>query len=105
MERRLRSADNAEFAHAPDGWKLFKEDGLFIVGESDARKDWPYVHPGPVDAWAGSTQHTYALRVGAGCPSKSRRSITRCTSTAKPRPGSSAFHHQPFCMAPGAEGA
>jgi len=42
-------SDNSEFALAPDGYRRFEQDGLFIVGESDARKDWSYVHPGPVD--------------------------------------------------------
>lgn len=55
---------SAEFALAPDGWRQFREDGLFIVGESDAKRDWPYVHPGPGDSWAGSTKHRFAIFFG-----------------------------------------
>jgi hypothetical protein len=52
---------NAEFALGPGGWSEFKSDGLFIVGESDTKRDWPYVHPGPADAWAGNRQHTFTI--------------------------------------------
>ena len=55
---------NTEFAFAPGGWRQFREDGLFIVGESDPKRDWPYVHPGPSDPWAGSTPHTFAILFG-----------------------------------------
>lgn len=57
-------ASNAEFALAPAGWRNFREDGLFIVGESDAKRDWPYVQPGPGDPWAGSVRHTFAILFG-----------------------------------------
>ena len=56
--------NNAEFALAPDGYRQFTSDGLFVVGESDARRDWPYVHPGPVDDWAGGRQHTFTIFFG-----------------------------------------
>ena len=52
---------NAEFNLAPDQWAKFKADGFFVVGASDAKRDWPYVHPGPADGWAGSRQHTFAI--------------------------------------------
>jgi hypothetical protein len=55
---------NAEFALAPDGYGRFKNDGFFVVGESDVRRDWPYVHPGPDDAWAGARQHTFTILFG-----------------------------------------
>lgn len=52
---------NAEFALAPQGYQSFKEDGLFVVGRSDPRTDWPYVQPGPVDGWAGSRAHPFTV--------------------------------------------
>jgi len=55
---------NAEFALAPDGWAKFKDDGFFVIGGSDTKKDWPYVQPGPVDSWAGSRPHTFAVLFG-----------------------------------------
>jgi alpha-mannosidase len=55
---------NAEFALAPKGYDHFAEDGFFIVGQSDAKTAWPYVHPGPIDAWAGSQPHTFTVLFG-----------------------------------------
>jgi alpha-mannosidase len=56
--------NNAEFALAPGGYARFQNDGFFVVGASDAKKDWPYVHPGPVDAWAGGRPHTFVVLFG-----------------------------------------
>ena len=56
--------DNREFALAPKGYNQFREDGFFVVGRSDPRRDWPYVHPGPHDTWAGSSQHTFTIFFG-----------------------------------------
>ena len=53
-----------EFALAPAGYNKFDRDGLFIVGKSDARQEWPYVHPGPDDEWAGSRSHTFCIAFG-----------------------------------------
>jgi alpha-mannosidase len=55
---------NAEFALAPGGYAQFRKDGFFVVGTSDPKKDWPYVHPGPVDSWAGSRPHTFLALFG-----------------------------------------
>ena len=61
--------NNAEFALAPGGYAQFKNDGFFVVGSSDAKKDWPYVHPGPVDGWAGARAHTFIVLFGLkACP-------------------------------------
>lgn len=54
----------AEFALAPSGFAQFKKDAFFVVGQSDPKQDWPYVHPGPSDNWAGSRQHTYSIVFG-----------------------------------------
>ena len=49
-----------EFALAPDGYNDFLqhdfgwENNYFLVGRSDAKKDFPYVLPGINDRWAGS---------------------------------------------------
>ena len=52
---------NAEFALAPGGFQKFKQDALFVVGRSDAKVDWPYVQPGPSDAWGGGKPHTFSV--------------------------------------------
>jgi alpha-mannosidase len=51
----------AELALGPAGYEQFAEDPLFIVGVSDAKKDWPYVQPGPSDAWAKSQRHAFSI--------------------------------------------
>jgi len=39
-----------DFIHQDFGW----EDRFYLIGRSDPGTDWPYVLPGPADAWAGS---------------------------------------------------
>ena len=56
--------DDREFALAPDGYIRFRHDGFFVVGQSSVAKNWPYVHPGPVDAWAGGRRHTFTIVFG-----------------------------------------
>jgi hypothetical protein len=53
--------DTREFALAPGGYAKFKDDGFFVVGQSDPKRDWPYVQPGPTDAWAGSRSHEFRI--------------------------------------------
>jgi hypothetical protein len=60
----IQDRNDAEFALAPNGYDQFAEDGFFIVGQSDAKLAWPYVHPGPADAWAGSRPHTFTILFG-----------------------------------------
>lgn len=55
---------NAEFALAPGGYGRYGEDGFFVVGASEPQRDWPYVHPGPADNWAGSRRHTFLVVFG-----------------------------------------
>ena len=49
--------DTSEFALGPDKSNeystTFPNDALFVAGQSDPKKDWPYVQPGPADVWAG----------------------------------------------------
>ena len=50
-----------EFAFLPTHGVRFVKDGFFIVGRSDASKDWPYAQPGPDDSWAGNSVHTNTI--------------------------------------------
>ena len=54
----------AEFALASQGYESFEEDGVFVVGRSDPKIAWPFVHPGPLDTWAGSREHTFTILFG-----------------------------------------
>lgn len=59
---KIGEADNAStgMALAPDDFKRFLEkdfgyeDNFFLINQSDSRKDWPYVLPGPVNGWGGT---------------------------------------------------
>ncbi len=67
---RIGESDNnaGEFALGPAGWgglgSKFESDCLFVIGESDPKRDWAYVLPGPADSWAGSKKHEYAVVFG-----------------------------------------
>jgi alpha-mannosidase len=39
----------------------FPHDAEFVVGQSDPKKDWPWIQPGPTDAWAGSRPHVFKI--------------------------------------------
>ena len=60
--------DNREFALAPNRYAEFREDGFFVVGRSEAKRDWPYAHPGPDDSWAGGRPHTFNIVFGLKAP-------------------------------------
>jgi alpha-mannosidase len=47
-----------EFAAFP---KAFPEGVAFLVGSSEPSRHFPYIHPGPMDAWAGSRAHSFAI--------------------------------------------
>ncbi len=57
----VRDNDSAEFSQAPDQFAQYKNDPVFIVGLSDPKADWPYVHPGPADVWANSRSHVATI--------------------------------------------
>ncbi len=59
----IGTSDNldGEFALAPQSYQSFKDDGFFVVGQSNPKTDWPYVHPGPADGWAGSRTHPFLI--------------------------------------------
>ena len=35
---------------------------VFEIGRSEAARDWPFIHPGTDDAWAGSREHPFTIR-------------------------------------------
>ncbi|HVX44411.1 MAG TPA: polysaccharide lyase family protein, partial [Mycobacteriales bacterium] len=56
---------DSEFALAPGSFaqypSTFPNDTTYTVGTSTPDKDWPYIQPGPNDAWAGGKQHTFTI--------------------------------------------
>ncbi|MBC7330213.1 hypothetical protein H5T88_07650 [bacterium] len=40
---------------------LFPNDPVFKIGSSVENKDFPYIHPGPADFWAGAKPHTFRI--------------------------------------------
>ncbi|HEV7927787.1 MAG TPA: polysaccharide lyase family protein, partial [Verrucomicrobiae bacterium] len=56
--------DDRELALGPNNYGDFAKDAVFVVGKSNPKYDWPYVQPGPADAWAGSRQHTFSIVFG-----------------------------------------
>ncbi|HIE53463.1 MAG TPA: hypothetical protein EYP85_17055 [Armatimonadetes bacterium] len=41
--------------------RAFPRDVTFVVGQSDPQKDWPYIHPAPLDVWAGRRVHPFKI--------------------------------------------
>ena len=56
--------NNTEFALAPGSYAQFQNDPCFIIGSSDPKRDWPYIHPGPMDDWAGGREHPFTILFG-----------------------------------------
>lgn len=54
--------DLTYFSDLGEFGKRFASGVNFIVGKSDPAKDFPFIHPGPADAWAGSKEHPLAVR-------------------------------------------
>ena len=42
--------------------QLFKSPVVFDIGMSDARTDWPFIHPSTSDAWAGNRSHAFTVQ-------------------------------------------
>ncbi len=54
--------NTAKFALGPRSFKDYRRPGLFVVGYSDPKKDWPYVQPGPDDCdWAPGGPQTFEI--------------------------------------------
>jgi len=66
----IGKADNntAEFALGPNQSgqysTAFPRDALFVAGQSNPKEDWPYIQPGPADAWAGGKAHVFTILMG-----------------------------------------
>lgn len=56
-----KDGSDMEFALAPADSSRFQTDGVFFVGKSNPKTDWPYVQPGPDDAWAGNQPHIFTI--------------------------------------------
>ncbi|MDR2438985.1 MAG: glycosyl hydrolase-related protein [Planctomycetaceae bacterium] len=55
----------AEFAAAGkyEDFPKFASQGVNIqIGKLDTKKDFPYIHPGPGDTWAGNKNYTYSIQ-------------------------------------------
>jgi len=39
----------------------FPQDVKYVAGKSVARKEWPFIQPGPADDWAGSKTHPFVV--------------------------------------------
>lgn len=67
-----------ELALAPAGYgsylTRFPNGADYTHGVSTPGADWPYLHPGPADRWAGSKAHTFRLRFRL--PSAPARDLT-----------------------------
>ena len=48
--------------------KFYPKDVVYVVGKSDARRDWPFIHPGPRDRWAGRKPHTHIVEFQLDTP-------------------------------------
>jgi len=53
-----------EFALAAGKVDDYRDDPVFLVGASNPATDWPFIHPGPSDAWAGRRSHTFSIAFG-----------------------------------------
>jgi alpha-mannosidase len=72
----VKDRSAAEFALGPNAYAQFSEDPVFLIGASDAKKDWPYVQPGPFDGWANARQHAASI-----CFSLKQRPASQCRLT------------------------
>jgi hypothetical protein len=50
-----------EFALAPGLTVRYRDDGVYVPGFADPARDWPCIHPGPLDAWAGRREHPFRI--------------------------------------------
>jgi hypothetical protein len=81
------------FALAPDGYSgypgRFPGDVDFTIGLDDPAQAWPYIHPGPDDAWAGSRAHRFTLNFTlAAAPATDLQLVVFLLDTHDIAPGS-----------------
>lgn len=54
--------NTAKFALGPNNYAAYRQPGFFIIGQSDPKKDWPYVQPGIIDGgWAPGRPQTFEI--------------------------------------------
>ncbi|MBD3173535.1 MAG: hypothetical protein GF320_00025, partial [Armatimonadia bacterium] len=76
-----------ELALGPAEYGAFAGDPVYVVGKSSPAEDWPYVHPGPADMWAGGTAHTFSVYFGLGsAPATGCRLVIDLQDTHSLRP-------------------
>ncbi|HPZ98710.1 MAG TPA: polysaccharide lyase family protein [Phycisphaerae bacterium] len=56
-----RNYGDLRFVQPQDYAQAFPEGVEFRVGESQPAADFSAIHPGPIDVWAGSRQHPFAI--------------------------------------------
>ncbi|MBM3495308.1 MAG: hypothetical protein FJX72_13450, partial [Armatimonadetes bacterium] len=64
-----RDSTYAEFAVAGNYGAYaarFKRDPVARIGTQSPEQQWPFIHPGPGDAWAGSRAHRFRIEFTAG---------------------------------------
>lgn len=85
-------ADYGEFALAgryPEFPAAFSEGVVFTVGKSDPAQDWPFIQPGPADAWAGNRPYTFAVQFDlAAVPASACRLLLGLVSAQRNGPPS-----------------
>ena len=60
-----KDTNTAELALGPKDYRAYRQPAVYIVGQSDPKKDWPYVQPGVADGgWAPGTPQTFEIFFG-----------------------------------------
>lgn len=82
-----------ELALAPNGYGRYATAfpaGVNVdAGSADPARDWPYIQPGPLDAWGGSGDRTFRLRFDLGrAPRGEIRFVAWLLDTPRWAPGS-----------------
>src|SRR3954447_24212453 len=70
--------NTAKFAFGPANYRDFRQAGLFIVGQSEAKKDWPYVLPGASDPWAPIGQQPFEIFFAIAAAPKTNCTLELC---------------------------
>ncbi len=87
----------------------FTNDPVYIVGKSKPEKDWPFIHPGPSDAWAGARKHVFSIQFTMrGKPKGVYRLVVRAANThsaggPKLAVDVNGLAERTFAFAPGAD--
>ena len=86
----IGESDNstAEFAHAPKDYGAYRQPGFFVVGLSDAKRDWSYVQPGVIDGgWAPGGPQTFEILFSLNkAPTGDCRFVLECVQATAPAP-------------------